>query len=285
MSSGPVRRSVRLSERGVELAVLEWDGPGPLALLSHATGFCGAMWGEVAQVLRAGYRVVAYDARGHGDSSKPAPPAAYDWQACALDLIALAEQLQTESQGERGAVYAIGHSFGGTATLGAAAQRPDLFARIGLVDPVLMPRVHNAPSRMSENARRRRAEWPSRDALRETWRERSLFADWTPTAFETYVREGTRERADGSVELKCPPEVEAAVFENAGSIDVAAAASALRIPALLLFALRGEFRREWAEALEKRAASLRIEDMDAGHLLPMEVPDELGRRLLDFGRA
>jgi len=218
-------------------------------------------------------------------TSKPIPPAAYHWGECARDVVALAEHLQAEAGSAAGHIYGIGHSFGGTATLGAAAQRPDLFARIGLVDPVLLPPSGGAPSRLSETARRRRAAWPSREALRESWRTRALFADWTPAAFETYVLEGTRELEDGSVELKCPPEIEAAVFENAGTLDVTQAAAALRVPALLLFARRGDFRREWAEALADRAPSLRIEDMDAGHLLPMEVPGDLARRLLAFERG
>src|SRR5262245_35095353 len=129
MSTGPRRRRVRLADRGLELAVLEWDGPGPLALLSHATGFCAALWSEVAERLCRTHRVVAYAARGHGDSSKPPAASAYGWDECAEDLIALAEHLQRETGDRPGEVYGIGHSFGGTATLGAAARRPDLFAR------------------------------------------------------------------------------------------------------------------------------------------------------------
>src|SRR5260221_8016211 len=73
------RRTFHLPERGVTLAALDWGGRGPLALLHHANGFCKGVWALVADALRERGHVIAFDARGHGDSSRPEGADAYAW--------------------------------------------------------------------------------------------------------------------------------------------------------------------------------------------------------------
>src|SRR5262245_53064992 len=102
-------RRLALPERGVELALLDFGGAGPLALAHHANGFCKGMWAEVASLLRGRVRLVALDARGHGDSSQPEAPAAYAWREFALDFAAVAGRLVAESG--RPLALGIGHSF------------------------------------------------------------------------------------------------------------------------------------------------------------------------------
>jgi pimeloyl-ACP methyl ester carboxylesterase len=281
------RRVVELPERGVDLALLDWGGDGPLALLAHANGFCAALWDGVARVLRGRFRVIAYDARGHGDSSKPPAPGGYGWDEFRTDAIALAERLCTE-RGNAPA-YAIGHSFGGTAMLGAASQRPDLFARLAMLDPVLyLADQEHTPERierknlMQETARRRRVVWPSREAVRRAWSERDLFAGWDPRAFDLYLAEGFRDLDDGQVALKCPGEIEGAIFGSSGRADLLDLAANLRVPGLLLFAGRGHFDRSVPEKLAAAAPELRLEDLPFGHLMLMEAPEAVGERLLRF---
>jgi len=76
----PRSHRVSVGQGGVEMQVLEWGDDGPLALLHHANGFCAATWGVVAERLRPHWRVVAIDARGHGNSSRTQGKAAYQWR-------------------------------------------------------------------------------------------------------------------------------------------------------------------------------------------------------------
>ena len=62
---------------------------------------------------------------------------AYAWSEFWSDLVAVAEAL-TKGGRERVAL-GLGHSFGGTSMVLAAAHRPGLFERLVLLDPVLMP--------------------------------------------------------------------------------------------------------------------------------------------------
>lgn len=287
MLPGALRRSVPLPARGVTLSLLDWGGEGPLALLHHANGYCAALWAPVAERLRERFRVVALDARGHGASSKPAAGDAYLWPEFGLDLAALAEVLAAEA----GPVaLGVGHSFGGTATLLAAAWRPELFERIVLVDPVILPSSATSPelaravrgSAMADGARRRRQVFPDRAAARERWQGRPPVASWTPRAFDLYVEHGLVDREDGAVELACSGEVEAAIYERGASVDAIEEARRVRCPALVLWARRGDFPRAIFEALVRAMPDAELRDADAGHFVPMEDPELVVREVLAF---
>ena len=270
-------RRLQLAERGVEMALLDWGGAGPLALLHHANGFCKGVLGLLVPELRRHFRVFAMDARGHGDSSQPEGPDAYRWEEFALDVAAVAERLAEE----HGAPLALGlgHSFGGTSMLGAASRRPDLFERLVLVDPVTPSGAEDGPAErhahtanLAEGALRRRSEWPSREDARAWWALRPLFEEWQPDALDLYALDGLRDRADGAVELKCPGAIESAVFQNGGGVDVAALVAGMETPTLWLRAARGNFPVDIYQALVSSMRDARLETLDAGHLVPMEQP-------------
>ena len=283
-----VRRRVELPERGVELGILDFGGDGPLALFAHANGFCAGIYGLLAESLREQFRVVAFDARGHGDSSKP-PLDAYDWGEFALDLLALVERLCKEL-GYARADYGIGHSFGGTATLTAAAERPDLFGRVALLDPVVMPPVEERPPNLSEHrnimadiARNRRRVWSSRDELRESWGAREAFAEWDRRVLDLYIDEGFRDREDGQVELKCSGEIEATIFEASPHFDLFARTKReVPTPGLLLSGGEGRLPATLHKRLAESIPSLEIETIPSGHLMPMTDPDLVAERVLAF---
>jgi pimeloyl-ACP methyl ester carboxylesterase len=276
------RRHIQLPERGVEVALLDWGGDGPPALLHHANGFCKGLWGLVAEGLWDDYRVLAMDARGHGDT-RFLPGREWDgqpfgWDAFAEDVVAVGDALCRELAVPALAL-AVGHSFGGTSVLGAAARRPELFERIVLLDPVTPPppelagpeRVEHVES-MAERARKRRADWPSREEAREWWAERDFFATWQPGALDLYVQDGLRRRGDGQVELKCSPEVEAAVFSGS-ELDLRTQAERATPPCLWLWAEQGDFPLEFHQTLAALMPAARFETIAAGHLIPMERPD------------
>src|SRR5581483_4881558 len=94
----------KLSVNGVEIAVWEWSGTGPAVFLCHATGFHARSWDQVIKHL-GGRRCIAFDARGHGGSSKPSPP--YHWRDFGADAAAVASALDLSGS------VGVGHSMGG----------------------------------------------------------------------------------------------------------------------------------------------------------------------------
>jgi pimeloyl-ACP methyl ester carboxylesterase len=98
-------------------------------LLGHGGGQTRHAWDRTAPTLAAhGWRVVAHDLRGHGDSAWH-PGGDYRVEELAADLVALAERVAT------GPTVAVGASVSGIAALLAVAElAPARFAGLVLVD-------------------------------------------------------------------------------------------------------------------------------------------------------
>lgn len=105
------------------------EGSGPLVVLVPGMGDTQATWRDVAAGLRGSYRVVTTDLRGHGESD--ASFTRYGDDATGEDVLALIEHL------DAGPAVLIGSSMGASATVWAAATRPDLVAGLVLVSPFL----------------------------------------------------------------------------------------------------------------------------------------------------
>lgn len=284
------RRRLRLPETGIEIALLDWGGEGPLALLHHANGFCAGLWDLVARPLRSHFRVIGMDARGHGDSSKPEGAEHYAWSRFVDDAGAVARALAAEHGGGRVGL-GLGHSFGGTSLMAAAALDGTLFERLVAVDPVLLPppaQTEIDPERLErshrlvEGAAKRRHLFPSRAEARAHYADRSLFQRWDPRALDLYVAEALGDRPDGQVELKCPGAVEGAVFAGGRDFDVWSVAPRLSVPTLLLWASAGDFPRAVYERFVASIPDARIRDVEAGHLVPMEQPALVVEQTLAF---
>jgi pimeloyl-ACP methyl ester carboxylesterase len=293
----PKRRRFTTSADGsIEVAALDWGGDGPIALLHHANGLCAATWTLVAEALARHYRVVAIDARGHGDSSVPPAPQGYPMHAFVDDLVAVVRALRAET-GHARIAYGIGSSFGGIVTAAAEAKSPGSFECIAMLDPPIHPddelRARLDPNggivdprpQIAAQARRRTAVWPSRETARQAWSGRPMFARWQPRAFDTYLAEGFRDRSDGQVELKCAPDVEATIFASSGDLDIYALAPAVRVPVLLVRAARGNLPSQAFAHLAELLPDCTSIAPDLGHLMPLEDPEPTVALLLDFADA
>lgn len=295
----PQKRSWQTTDHSthtqITLSGIDFGGSGPIALLSHANGFCAATWQFVAERLTQHFHVVAMDARGHGDSeARPVPDGYATWEYFIDDLTAVARALVAES-GQPRITLGVGSSFGGIITAGAAARSPDLFQRIAMLDPPIhpspeltgalglpeIPTTHNK-SDLVERTRRRTSVWPSREAALLAWRDKPMFSPWPTEAFNLFIEAAFRDRADGQVELKCSPLLEAHIFESTGSIDILNVIHNLTAPALLVRASRGMFPKTIFDRLIEEFPDGRLQNLDSDHLIPLEAPELAANALLDF---
>ena len=114
---------------GVALSA-EIAGNGPPVLLLHGLTATRRYVLHGSRALeRAGYRVIAYDARGHGESTGPADPEAYDYPNLAADAIAVLDTV--------GATRAalVGHSMGAATAVAIALAAAERVAALVLVTP------------------------------------------------------------------------------------------------------------------------------------------------------
>lgn len=209
--------TTHLSTPELTLAVHDWGGVGAPVLLSHATGFHGLVWAEVATALvAAGRHVWSFDFRGHGDSdAPPLDTESYSWAGFARDVAAVADALELTGHPD---LVAAGHSKGAAALLLAEADRPGSFARIWAYEPIVFKAgAEGAPRNdfLANSARKRRNEWESIEAARASYASKPPLNQMTDASLRAYVDYGFRDRGDGVFELKCRPEVEAQVYTMA----------------------------------------------------------------------
>jgi pimeloyl-ACP methyl ester carboxylesterase len=112
---------------GVDLAVRD-EGQGFPVLLLH--GFTGSKedWHYATAPLAEGFRVISYDHRGHGRSSKPEGRQQYSLAALTADLAALVDELGLDR------FHLVAHSMGGVVAQMYLTERADRVARAVLVD-------------------------------------------------------------------------------------------------------------------------------------------------------
>lgn len=276
----PASRFIRAN--GIRHHYLEWGGTdgdagaAPL-LLFHATGLCAGPWLPVARGLaQRGYRVMAFDQRGHGDTDPS--DKGYRFEYAGADVAAIIETLGLERPG------IIGHSSGGLAAIIAATLLP-----AGRIGPVVLveTRVSNDPAtapaqdlnRRAERTRLKRSVWESRDAMYAAYRQRAAFKDWQDAAFQAFINGGTRLLPDGRAELKCHPETEAAFYGMRDDLPIENYLRGLAGDWLLLLADYPGCQRigdPGIRRFQELAAGAVVKPMGKGsHFLPMEYPDEV----------
>ena len=97
-----------ISNGSVDLHVEDTGGDGRPVVLIHGWPLSGASWAATVPALTAaGHRVITYDRRGFGGSSKPGEGSSYDYDTLTGDLDAVLTELDLRD------VTLVGFSMGG----------------------------------------------------------------------------------------------------------------------------------------------------------------------------
>ncbi len=102
------------------------DGQGPWIMLSHGLATDLSMWDELTDALADRYRVLRYDARGHGDT--PATPGDYTLDMLVADAAGILRALGIEQS------HFCGLSMGGMVGLGLMIDHPGLLKSAVIAD-------------------------------------------------------------------------------------------------------------------------------------------------------
>jgi pimeloyl-ACP methyl ester carboxylesterase len=258
--------------------------------LAHANGFPPETYRCLAEPLRGQFSVVSMAGRPLWDRRPPSVLTA--WDLLADDLAHGLRARRFEG------VVGVGHSLGAVITLLAAAASPGLFAAVVLIDPVLLTGWSTLLWRVmtglglrrllpiSRGARRRRDRWPSRQAVHDSWSGARVFSGWDRHALDDYIDCGVVDADGGGVELAYPKAWEARVFETAPA-SVWHVLTSLDMPILLI---QGEQTDPFLRPASRRARTVLGPDRvvivpGTSHLVPMERPREVARRIVDFALA
>ncbi len=262
-------------------------------LLAHATGFHGMVWQPLAAHL-TGFHAVAPDLRGQGDSSPPVGRD-MDWNGFADDVLAVVDAWGVDE------LVAVGHSKGGAALLLAEQRRPGTFRALWLLRAGGVPRrrprrtarvrgAHavgadqpgGAHNPLAAGALRRRATFASRQAAYDNYASKLPLSVLDPEALHAYVDHGFADQPDGTVALKCRPEVESAIFTMASDNGAFDHLSEVRCPVTIARGTEESFGpAAFAQPVVDALPRGRLATFDhLGHFGPLERPAEVAAAIV-----
>ncbi|HJL04825.1 MAG TPA: alpha/beta hydrolase [Polyangiaceae bacterium LLY-WYZ-15_(1-7)] len=275
---------------GLAHHVLSWEAEGPTVLLAHGFLDLGWSWRWVAERLQAaGYRCVAWDWRGHGETEHVGAGGYYHFPDYVLDLDELLPQLRLMDE----PVHLIGHSMGGTVSTMFAGLRSDRLASLTLVEGLGPPawELEKAPTKfeawLSSVAKVRGRRRPPRPlSLDECLRrmrmqnpqldeEKGRFlAEKATRPAEGEEGEGRLWRFDRLHRTTSPMPFRVEIF--------GAFLERIAVPTLVVLGEKGFRLPDEAERYGRLADHEVVEIAGAGHMLHWEKPDELADAWLAF---
>jgi pimeloyl-ACP methyl ester carboxylesterase len=277
MTRTPTARTFQRRTMGgaaVELRGWEWPGDPPATLLLHGIGNYGRYWDFFADAVAGRLRLVATDARGHGESGRPAN--AYTPQDFVADAVAVLDTLQLDR------VVVVGHSMGGTHAIRLAAANPERVERLVIVDAGPEPMAEG-----SARARRLSLERPDRfanadDALAYLRRTSPGYgADVYANRMRWLFRED-----DGGLTWRSSHDALTSIISGARHGDLWDAVRAIRCPVLVVRGTRSNvLSADVAQRMISTLAVGQLFELDAGHNVALDRPKELAEAVVAFARG
>jgi pimeloyl-ACP methyl ester carboxylesterase len=263
---------VDFERSGVRLAGIDFGGAGPAVLLLHGLAGYAGEWTETASWLTGRARVVALDARGHGNSERC--PADVSRAAHLADAVFAVERLDIAP------VVVVGQSLGGLTALLLAAERPELVRGLVMVEAGPHGGGEDAEAdaahvdELGASLRRWPVPFPSRDAAVEFFGGPSLTGETWANGLE---------RRDGGWSPRFEVEVMTRTLAEADSRSYWEQWESVACPTLVVRGGDGSLPREAAEEMVSRARSARlVEIAGAKHDLHLDHPAEWRGALIEF---
>ncbi len=246
-----------------------------MMLLLHGDMRTSRSWDEVARRLAAEYRVIALDARGHGDSDWT--PRGYRFAARVADLAAFCAALDLHD------VYGVGHSTGGVVMSLCSQRLPALFSRLALLEPMVVvdERFHKMVSRR-EHAER--STWDSREELHRYLNLHPATSNWDPEVMKDVVAHEAFQRDDGLYDMKWSAYTFNWSERDGDNVDLKPVFARLGLPILFIRSSSDQTRiKDLNEVQDGIPDFHRLTIDNTGHNMYMERPGAIADALKLFG--
>ena len=271
-STGSVPREEEIQVAGVRTRYLE-AGSGRPVVFVHGFGASGAYWRWTLRALPPGFRGIAPDLLGHGESGLPS--ARYDVSCYEDFLVSFLNALELDQ------VVLVGNSMGGLLAVRLAMDHPSRVERLVLCDSAGLNRGLPWSTRLLylRGFLKGLFRAPSRESAREWLAEATFYDSWRITEEFLQVSAGSRPTfAARLVRIKTGLGLlrrEAALLDRLGEIGA---------PTLLVWGANDpQFPVSDAYEAAKRIPRCRVEIIDrCGHIPMVEKPEAFNRILAQF---
>lgn len=261
-----------------------FGGSGKPVLFAHANGYPPGSYRQFLEPILDHCELTAFKHRPLWSNSLPRRR--LNWNYFAEDM------LNTVRASFDKPIWLMGHSMGAVISMIAASKAPALFRGLVLIDPVFLPGRHVLGMRLSSDAKLRSMPmvqktlnrpniFENHQAAFDFHRAKRPFAAISDEVLWDYIRSGTRDTGEGTLELAFGREWEAGVYTSPPWVWPRLAR--LKKPTL---GLRGESSPTLTAQAFERWGRLQpnatLFTCPGGHLLPMEQPDSTAAYVIDF---
>jgi 3-oxoadipate enol-lactonase len=241
------------------------EGPSgaPALVLSHSIGTTRELWARQAPAFAAGFRVIRYDARGHGESSVPSGE--YTIEQLGRDLLAVLDHAEVD------AAHVCGLSLGGLTAMWLGVNAPDRVESLVLANTA--PRIGSVES------------WNERIALVRAQGMSAVAERAVNVWFSNDFRERDADTVHGFKAMlqDCSPDGYAACCAALRDADLQAAVEGIRCPTLAIGGTADSATPiSGAEFVRDRVPGARMVALDAAHLSNVERADGFTDAVLEF---
>lgn len=267
------KRTAKIQIGNIAVAISD-VGAGPPVVLLHGLACGKRMWFHQIRALRRRFRVIAYDLRGHGETSAPGAATEYSAAHLTRDLLGVLDTLNIE----RAAI--VGFSLGGGPTLALAATRPERISRLVLAD---VGAGADDPLKI---------EWMTRRwlTLIRQGDVDELVADMLRSEFyKVYARRSARCGAHMAALIRATPldglrfTLSEVLAKRKSLFRLTGALKSLRVPTLIMVGQHDYVCSKAARLLAETIPNARLKIIaGSGHMSPLEQPKAFSAALLEF---
>ncbi len=257
----------------------------PHLVFSHANGFPAPCYAKFLGALQNDFSIRYLPRIGH----HPDYPVTDGWSDLTRELIDFVA-------GGPHPVIAVGHSLGGFISFMAAAQRPDLFSALILLDAPIFSAVKASGLQLSKRlgfvdwvtparaTRNRRRHWANEAEALAHFRSRPLFRHFDPECLADYVRYGMIEEGQpgGGRVLWFDPEIEYRIYGTI-SHKLHKELAQLKVPAGFIGGRKSRESRVFG--ISAMRGRFRFKRIEGGHLFPFEHPLETAQAVREMAAA
>ena len=253
-------------------------------IFSHANGYPAGSYRVLTEAIGEQYDIQPFDHRPLW--GEPPPRQFLSWQTYANDLI---KRIEADKAGP---IWLVGHSMGAASGILAAARRPELFAGIVALDPVLVPtriwfwsvlvnRLMPSGMPIIKRALARPHKFDDLDSAFKFYRAKRVFSAISDEVLWDYVEAGHAVSEGGVARLRYSGVWEACVYRSVPRMTPSLVA--LTCPVLIVAGdtstVLTPIILEAVHRLNPRISSVVL---PGGHLLPLESPEQCAEHALAF---
>lgn len=241
---------------------------------AHANGFPAKTYSKLFSYLKDDFEIKFLERHAHN----PKFPVADGWERLRDEL---REELEKRDAHK---VIGIGHSLGGILHLLVAAENPEFYKAIILLDAPIISRLSSAGLKfmkktnlmekipLARTTRFRRSFWKTREEAFEHFLQKEKFAHFDREVLRDYVEHGTVKTEKG-VKLFFEPKIEGMIYQTLPD-NLPKLRKKLKVPIAYIGGMNSGEARLARLGFMRKNFDFKFHFLEGSHLFPLEKPKE-----------